>query len=136
MLGKIPRDPKSVGSFAELRKYYSELWKQLDECKRMQSASASVAKARTREVRTAKAEVKQAQKELVTFTKRQHAKAKERSAAYYASSAATALIIGYQIVEVAGGWGKWAPVAEHEATIGVLQVALGSLFAWALRPLQ
>jgi hypothetical protein len=118
MLGKIPRDPKSVGSFAELRKYYSELWKQLDECKRMQSASASVAK------------------ELVTFTKREHAKAKERSAAYYASSAATALIIGYQIVEVAGGWGKWAPVAEHEATIGVLQVALGSLFAWALRPLQ
>ena len=80
--------------------------------------------------------LKKAKGEIVTLTKKEHAKSKEKSSAAYASTAATTLIITYQVVEVSGGWGKWSPVFEHEATIGVIQVAIGSLLAWAMRPFQ
>tara|TARA_R100001594_G_scaffold23564_2_gene46127 strand:+ start:2092 stop:2502 length:411 start_codon:yes stop_codon:yes gene_type:complete len=136
MLGKPPRDPKSVGSFAELRQHYTQLWNELDQAKRMQTASDSVARARSKEVRTAKAEVKKAHAEVVTLTKKEHAKSQEKSSAAYASTAATILIIFYQVMEVAGGWGKWEPVFQHEATIGVMQVMIGSIIAWSMRPLR
>ena len=136
MLRKPPRDPKTVGSFAELRQHYQPLWNQLDECKRQRSAAYSTLTSRTKEVRGTQADLKKVKSELVTLTKKEHAKAKEKSAAAYASTAATTLIITYQVVEVSGGWGRWAPVFEHEATIGVLQVAIGSLLAWAMRPLS
>ncbi len=136
MLGKPPRDPKTVGSFSELRMHYAKLWEELDQAKRMQTASDSVARARTKEVRTAKAEVKKAHAEVVTLTKKEHAKSQEKSSAAYASTAATILIIFYQVMEVAGGWGKWEPVFQHEATIGVMQVMIGSIIAWSMRPLR
>ena len=137
MLGKIPRDPKTVGSFSELRMYYTQLWKELDQAKRMQTASDSVARARTKEVRTAKAEVKKAHAEVVTLTKREHAKSKEKSSAAYSSTAATIIIIFYQIVSITPhGWGRWEPVFQHEATIGALQVLVGSIIAFAMRPLR
>ena len=131
---RLPRDPKTIGSFAELRQRYSELYDAYDEKSRQLSATSSTLKSRTHEVRGTKADLKKAKSELVTLTKKEHAKAKEKSAAAYASTAATTLIITYQVVEVSGGWGKWAPVFEHEATIGVIQVAIGSLLAWAMRP--
>ena len=133
---RLPRDPKTIGSFAELRQKYSELYDAYDEKSRQLSATSSTLKSRTHEIRGTKADLKRAKSELVTLTKKEHAKAKEKSAAAYASTAATTLIITYQVVEVSGGWGKWAPVFEHEATIGVLQVAIGSLLAWAMRPLS
>ena len=136
MLRKPPRDPKTVGSFAELRQHYATLWKELDECKRQRSAAHSTLRSRTKEVRGTRADLKRAKGEIITLTKQEHAKAKEKSSAAYASTAATTLIITYQVVEVSGGWGKWSPVFEHEATIGVLQVAIGSLLAWAMRPLH
>ena len=133
---RLPRDPKTIGSFAELRQKYSELYDAYDEKSRQLSATSSTLKSRTHEVRGTKADLKRAKSELVTLTKKEHAKAKEKSAAAYASTAATTLIIFYQVVQVSGGWGKWAPVFEHEATIGVMQVAIGSLLAWAMRPFQ
>ena len=136
MLRRPPRDPKTIGSFAELRQHYEPLWNELDECKRQKSAAYSTLKSRSKEVRGAQADLKKAKGEIVTLTKKEHAKSKEKSSAAYASTAATTLIITYQVVEVSGGWGKWSPVFEHEATIGVIQVAIGSLLAWAMRPFQ
>ena len=136
MLRKPPRDPKEVGSFAELRQHYKTLWDQLDECRRMKSAESYAAKRSSQELHGARAEAKKAKAQVVTLTKKEHAKSKEKSSAAYASTAATALIITYQVVEVSGGWGRWAPVFEHEATIGVMQVCIGSLLAWAMRPLN
>ena len=136
MLRKPPRDPKEIGSFAELRQHYKALWDQLDECKRMRVASESSLRARTKEIYGTRKDLKKAKSEVITLTKKAHAKSKEKSAAAYASTAATILIITYQVVEVSGGWGRWAPVFEHEATIGVIQVIIGSTLAWALRPLN
>jgi len=136
MLRKPPRDPKEIGSFAELRQHYKTLWDQLDECRRMKSAESYAAKRSSQELHGARAEAKKAKAQVVTLTKKEHAKSKEKSSAAYASTAATALIITYQVVEVSGGRGRWAPVFEHEATIGVMQVCIGSLLAWAMRPLN
>ena len=102
----------------------------------MRAAENATAKFRTEEARGTKAELKKARSDVVTLTKKEHVRSKEKSTAAYATTAATMLIIFYQIVEVSGGWGKWSPVFEHEATIGVIQVIIGSILAFAMRPLQ
>ena len=136
MAPRPPRDPHKVGSFSELRSHYKQLYKELDECKQMKRMTTEVLRTTSAEVRGAKAEAKKARGQVIALTKREHAKSKEKSAAAYATTAATTLIITYQIVEVSGGWGKWEPVFTHEATIGVLQVIIGSVLAFAMRPLQ
>ena len=136
MAPRPPRDPHKVGSFSELRSHYKQLYKELDECKQMKGITNEVLRTTAGEMRGAKAEAKKAKGQVIELTKREHAKSKEKSAAAYATTAATTLIITYQIVEVSGGWGKWEPVFTHEATIGVLQVIIGSILAFAMRPLQ
>ena len=131
----LPQDPEGW-SFGDTKKAYTQLWNQLEECKRMRHAVDNTLRARSMEVRGTKADLRKAKGQIVTLTKKEHAKAKEKSAAAYATTAATMLIISYQVVEVMGGWGRWAPVFEHEATIGVLQVMIGSILAFAMRPLH
>ena len=131
----LPQDPEGW-SFGDTKKAYTQIWNQLEECKRMRHAVDATLRARSVEVRGTKADLRKAKSQLITLTKKEHAKSKEKSAASYATAAATALIISYQVVEVAGGFGRWAPVFEHEATIGVLQVCIGSILAFAMRPLQ
>ena len=131
-----PRDPNRVGSFSELRSHYTQLYKELDECKQMKGITNQVLRTTSDKVRGAEAKAKKAHREVVALTKREHAKSKEVSSAKFATTAATTLIISYQVVEVSGGWGKWEPVFTHEATIGVLQVIIGSILAFAMRPLR
>lgn len=133
---EYPRDPLRISAPSEKNEAIRYWVDQYDQERRLRVAADSTLRARTKEVRGTKADLKKAKSEVVTLTKREHAKSKEKSSAAYASTAATTLIITYQVVEVSGGWGKWAPVFEHEATIGVIQVALGSLLAWAMRPLK
>ena len=131
-----PKDPKRIGSFSELRAHYIVLYSQLEDCRKMRGATNEALRHRTGEVRGTQEELKKARRDVVTLTKKEHAQSKERSSAAFASTGATVLIIGYQLVEVSGGWGRWSPVFEHEATIGVLQVIIGTIIAWAMRPLR
>jgi len=131
-----PKDPATIGSFAELRAHYNVLYGMYEDCYKMKGATNEALRHRTGEVRGTQAQLKQARREVVTLTKKEHAQSKERSSAAFASTGATVLIITYQLVEVGGGWGRWSPVFEHEATIGVLQVMIGAMIAWAMRPLR
>ena len=133
---EYPRDPLRISAPSEKNEAIRYWVDQYDQERRLRVAADSTLRARTKEVRGTKADLKKAKSEVVTLTKKEHAKSKEKSSAAYASTAATALIITYQVVEVSGGWGRWAPVFEHEATIGVMQVCIGSLLAWAMRPLN
>ena len=133
---QYPRDPLKISSPSEKNEAIKYWVERYDEERRRRFANESVLRDRTKEVRGTQADLKKAKGEIVTLTKKEHAKSKEKSSAAYASTAATTLIIFYQVVEVSGGWGRWAPVFEHEATIGVMQVAIGSLLAWAMRPFQ
>ena len=134
--GTPPRDPRQIASPTEKNKQYTILYALYDDCRAMRRAENAALKSRTEEARGTKVELKKAKGEVVTLTKKEHARSKEKSAASFATAAATTMIIFYEIVEVSGGWGKWAPVFEHEATIGVLQVLIGSILAFAMRPLQ
>tara|TARA_R110000824_G_scaffold102593_1_gene244071 strand:- start:27 stop:437 length:411 start_codon:yes stop_codon:yes gene_type:complete len=131
-----PKDPQTIGSFAELRSHYTTLYEMYDDCRKMKGATNETLRYRTNEVRGAKEEAKKAKRQVITLTKNEHAKSKEKSSAAYASVAATTLIIFYQIVEVSGGFGKWQSLFEHEAVIGVLQVLIGTVIAAAMRPLH
>jgi len=123
-------------SFSDTKKGFTQLWDKLEECKRQRRAVQDVSKLNRKDLVESRQDLRKAKGQLITLTKKEHAKSKEKSAASYATAAATALIISYQVVEVAGGFGRWAPVFEHEATIGVLQVMIGSILAFAMRPLQ
>ena len=136
MRREYPRDPRKIASPSEKNEAIIYWVGRFDDERRMRTANESVLRDRTKEVRGTQADLKKAKSEIITLSKQEHARSKEKSSAAYASTAATTLIISYQVVEVSGGWGKWAPVFEHEATIGVLQVMIGSLLAWAMRPLQ
>ena len=136
MQREYPRDPLKIAAPSEKNEAIIYWVGKYDEERRRRSANESVLRDRTKEVRGVQTDLKKAKGEIVTLTKKEHAKSKEKSSAAYASTAATTLIITYQVVEVSGGWGRWAPVFEHEATIGVIQVAIGSLLAWAMRPLS
>ena len=131
----LPPDPQGW-SFSDTKRAYRQLWNQLEECKRQRQAVSSVSRANRKDLVESRQDLRKAKGQIVTLTKKEHAKSKEKSAAAYATTAATTLIISYQVVEVFGGWGRWAPVFEHEATIGVLQVMIGSILAFAMRPLH
>ena len=131
----LPSDPEGW-SFSDTKRAYRQLWNQLEECKRQRQAVSSVSRANRKDLVESRQDLRKAKGQIVTLTKKEHAKSKEKSAAAYATTAATTLIISYQVVEVFGGWGRWAPVFEHEATIGVLQVMIGSILAFAMRPLH
>ena len=131
-----PKDPQTIGSFSELRSHYKTLYGMLEECHRMKGATNETLRYRTNEVRGAKEEAKKAKRQVITLTKSEHAKSKEKSSAAYASVAATTLIVFYQVVEISGGFGKWASLFEHEAVIGSLQVLIGTVIAAAMRPLH
>ena len=131
-----PKDPQTIGSFAELRSHYKVLYGMLEECHKMKGATNETLRYRTNEVRGAKEEAKKAKRQVITLTKSEHAKSKEKSSAAYASVAATTLIVFYQVVEISGGFGKWASLFEHEAVIGSLQVLIGTVIAAAMRPLH
>ena len=136
MRREYPRDPRKIASPSEKNEAIIYWVGRFDDERRMRTANESVLRDRTKEVRGTQADLKKAKSEIITLSKQEHARSKEKSSAAYASTAATTLIITYQVVEVSGGWGKWSPVFEHEATIGVIQVAIGSLLAWAMRPFQ
>jgi hypothetical protein len=136
MPARPPKDPATVGSFAELRAHYNVLYGMYEDCRAMKGATNEALRYRTGEVRGAKEEATRAKRQVITLTKSEHARSKEKSSAAYASVAATTLIIFYQIVEVSGGWGKWESLFQHEAVIGVLQVAIGTVLAAAMRPLH
>tara|TARA_R110001583_G_scaffold2455_2_gene17853 strand:- start:308 stop:616 length:309 start_codon:yes stop_codon:yes gene_type:complete len=102
----------------------------------MKGMTNEALRSRTAEVRDTKDDLKKARSSVITLTRSEHARSKEKSSAAYATTAATTLIIFYQIVEVSGGFGKWASLFEHEAVIGVLQVMIGTVLAAAMRPLH
>tara|TARA_R100000234_G_scaffold22930_2_gene12952 strand:+ start:1589 stop:2008 length:420 start_codon:yes stop_codon:yes gene_type:complete len=71
MLGKPPRDPKEIGSFAELRECYKKLWSLYDDSRQQHAAAEGVLKSRSAQVRGAKAEAKEARAKIETITRHQ-----------------------------------------------------------------
>ena len=57
-----PKDPATVGSFAELRSHYKVLYGMLEDCHKMKGMTNEALRYRTGEVRGAKEEAKKAKR--------------------------------------------------------------------------
>ena len=130
-----PRDPHKVGSFAELRSHYTELWEELDECRRMKGATNVILRARTGEVRGARADAKAARGQLVTLSRHQKAKDEANKAGYWSGAAAIAVTMMYEAFKVVGfpGGRAWAEWWGHEAVYGAIVWTVTMAFGWAYR---
>ena len=130
-----PRDPHRIGSFSELRSYYSALYKLYDDCRAMRTAENATLKSRTEEVRGTQAELKKARSDVVTMTKQQKAKDEANKAGYWSGAAAIAVTMMYEAFKVVGfpGGRAWAEWWAHEAVYGAIVWTVTMCFGWAYR---
>lgn len=130
-----PRDPQTIGSFAELRSHYRTLYGMLEECHRMKGATNESLRYRTNEVRGAKAEAKAARGQLVTLSKKQKAQDEANKAGYWSGAAAICVTMMYEAFKVVGfpGGRAWAEWWGHEAVYGVIVWTVTMGFGWAYR---
>jgi len=130
-----PRDPATVGSFAELRSHYRTLWAELDECREMKGMTNEALRYRTFEVRGARADAKAAKGKLVTLTKHQKAKDEANKAGYWSGAAAIAVTMMYEAFKVVGfpGGRAWSEWWGHEAVYGAIVWSVTMSFGWAYR---
>ena len=132
MLRKPPRDPKTVGSFAELRQYYTELWNELDECKRQKSAYGSTLKARTKEVRGTRKDLAKAQGEVALISKKAAAAQSFKETSGWSAGAIGSVTLLWAAF---GEYGYPGPswLFEHEMFYGAICWLATTIFAWAAK---
>ena len=132
MLRKPPRDPKTVGSFAELRQHYQTLWRELDDCKRMKSAVDATLKSRTKEVRGTQSDLKKAQSQVALITKKAAAQKSFRETSGWSAGAIGSVTL---IWAAFGEYGYPGPswLFEHEIFYGAVCWVATTIFAWAAK---
>ena len=132
MLGKPPRDPKTVGSFAELRQHYQTLWRELDDCKRMKSAVDATLQSRTKEVRGAQTDLKKAKGEVALISKRAAAaKSFKETSGWSAGAIGSVTLMWAAFGEYGYPGPKWR--FEHEIFYGAVCWVATTIFAWAAK---
>ena len=132
MLRDIPRDPKKVASFAELRMYYERLWSELDDCKRMKSAVDATLKSRTKEVRGVQTDLRKAKSEVALISKKAAAQKSFRETSGWSAAAIGSVTLCWAGFGEYGFPGpKW--LFEHDVFYGAVCWAATSVFAWAAK---
>jgi hypothetical protein len=132
MLGKPPRDPKKVASFAELRMHYAQLWRELDDCKRQKSAIDSTLRSRTKEVRGAQTDLKKAKGEVALISKRAAAaKSFKETSGWSAGAIGSVTLMWAAFGEYGYPGPKW--LFEHEIFYGAVCWVATTIFAWAAK---
>ena len=130
-----PKDPATIGSFAELRAHYNVLYGMYEDCHEMKGMTNEALRYRTVEVRGARADAKAAKSKLVTLSKHQKAKDEANKAGYWSGAAAITVTIFYEAFKVVGfpGGRAWAEWWGHEAVYGVIVWTVTMGFGWAYR---
>ncbi len=132
MLGKPPRDPKKVASFAELRMHYAELWRELDDCKRNCGAlQTTLASSRKGEV-ALREEKKVLKSKVALITKKAAAQKSFRETSGWSAAAIGSVTLCWAGFGEYGFPGpKW--LFEHDVFYGAVCWAATSVFAWAAK---
>jgi hypothetical protein len=132
MLRKPPRDPKTVGSFAELRQHYQTLWRELDDCRRMKSAVDATLQSRTKEVRGTQLDLKKAQSQVALITKKAAAQKSFRETSGWSAGAIGSVTLMWAAF---GEYGYPGPswLFEHEIFYGAVCWVATTIFAWAAK---
>ena len=132
MLGKPPRDPKTVGSFSELRMHYAELWRELDDCKRNRGAlQSTLASSRKGEV-ALREEKKVLKSKVALITKKAAAQKSFRETSGWSAGAIGSVTLIWAAFGEYGYPGpKW--LFEHEIFYGAVCWVATTIFAWAAK---
>ena len=127
-----PRDPATVGSFAELRSHYKQLWVELDDCRKMRGATNEALGFRAAEVRGVRAEVKTLRRNQVQMTRKQEATGKLKASGAWSGAAIGCVTLLWTAFEEYGYPGpKW--LFKHEFVYGSVCWATTLLFGWAAK---
>ena len=132
---KLPRSALEVASFGDLRGYYDQLVKQLDETHKELRMSRTVHRGDRRELEETRTEVKKAKKMVFTLTKKQKAAEEAKKAGLWSGAAAVAVTVLYETWKVIGfpGGHKWMEWWSHEAVFGVMMWISTYVFATAYK---
>ena len=121
-----------MGSFAELRQYYTELWNELDECKRQKSAYGSTLKARTKEVRGTRKDLAKAQGEVALISKKAAAaKSFKETSGWSAGAIGSVTLMWAAFGEYGYPGPRW--LFEHEIFYGAVCWVATTICAWAAK---
>ena len=132
MLGKPPRDPKTVGSLGELRMHYAELWRELDDCKRNRGAlQSTLASSRKGEV-ALREEKKVLKSKVALITKKAAAQKSFRETSGWSAGAIGSVTLIWAAFGEDGDPGpSW--LFEHEIFYGAVCWVATTIFAWAAK---
>ena len=132
---KRPRNPDSVASLYELKRYYKLVIEDLDECHRQRRAIDSVAKDRRVQSDTQKKQISKQRKEIQGLTRSQVAADQAKKGAVWSAGSATAISILYRIWQTVGypGGRGFQDVWEMPEVVAVLTGALGAILAWCYK---
>ena len=127
-----PKDPATIGSFAELRAHYNVLYGMYENCHKMKGATNEALGYRTAEVRGVRAEVKTLRRGMVQMTKQQHATEKLKSCGTWSGAAIGCVTLLWTAFEEYGYPGpKW--LFTHDFVYGSVCWCTTLLFGWAAK---
>ena len=142
------RDPKTARpqtvteiqktSLFSLRRHYTAVLDELNECHRQRKAMESVARTQRKSASDAKSQVKRQSKQLLTISRRQKAQEEMQKAGAWSGAAAISVVIMYAVFKVIGfpGGRIWEEFWKHEAVYGVFMCGMTYFMGWAYKALH
>jgi len=127
----LPEDPDGM-TFADVKRAYRKLHRELSEAKRMKGATESVLSRTTKDMRAARGEAKHLKRDMIQLTKKQKANDELKSCGAWSGAA-----IGCVTVLWAGfaeyGYPGPAWLFEHEFVYGSVCWFMTMAFGWAAK---
>jgi hypothetical protein len=127
----LPEDPDGM-TFADVKRAYTRLHKELAQEKRMKGATESVLSRTTKDMRKARGEAKHLKRDMIQLTKKQKANDELKSCGAWSGAA-----IGCVTVLWAGfaeyGYPGPAWLFEHEFVYGSVCWFMTMIFGWAAK---
>lgn len=127
----LPEHPDGW-TFADTKKAYTKVWRQLSECRRMKAATNSVLKSSRDESREVKKEVKVLRRDMVQMTKKQKAQDELKACGAWSGAAIGICTLTWQGFDEYG-----APfpdfMVESEWFFGSVCWAVTLIFGWAAK---
>ena len=116
------KSPNACNSFGEVKEEYTRCLKALKECQQERKLAFSVGSSDRKELQVRRKEVKATQKEVAELiTREEIAKKESKQTTIASTTAATLMVILYQIWEISHGWpggSQWHSFWQHEAVSG------------------
>ena len=129
--GNLPADPEGM-SFADLKKAFTRIHGELEDCKQMRKASSNVARGYQQSAHDAKSEAKTLRRGMVRMTKKQHATEKLKSCGAWSGAAIGSVTLLWQGFDQYGApFPKF--LMNSDFFYGGVCWAVTILFGWAAK---